>query len=69
MKEIVSRAEAALHETIQSKNAHPPHLGLLIAFIRFIPEKARTNPSDDPNLISTLPRRNTSIFFISKYCN
>lgn len=46
MKEIVSRAEAALHETIQSKNAHPPHLGLLIAFIRLL-EKARTNPGDD----------------------
>lgn len=45
MKEIVSRAEAALHETIQSKNAHPPHLGLLIAFIRLL-EKARTNPGD-----------------------
>lgn len=45
MLEIVSRAEAALHETIQSKNAHPPHLGLLIAFTQLL-EKARTNPDD-----------------------
>lgn len=45
LQEIVSQAATALHEAIENKSHHQPHIGLIIAFTRLL-EKARTNPDD-----------------------
>jgi hypothetical protein len=48
MEGIVSQAAKGLEDTVASNASHPPHIGLMLAFLRLF-EKTNNNPADTTN--------------------
>ena len=68
LQEIVSQATTALHEAIENKSHHQPHIGLIIAFTRLL-EKARTNPDDLTNSYLNAATKKHLDFFYEEVLN